>query len=163
MYFRYLSPLVTFSSSSNICSARTAYIAKSLCSCTILRNFQTNKNTKANATKPSNRNTPIHHVCSKAKCTWMYTCILPSTKYTINLPNKRRWNGVKVTLRLGWVREPAGANFPLKNMAIFVAFDGSSLPHVAELSNHMHLIWSPEYAYSLVVVRATWDEVWRSC
>ena len=45
---------------------------------------------------------------------------------------------MNVTSRLGYVGDPAGANFPLKYMAMFVAFDRSSLPHVAEFSTHLH-------------------------
>ena len=47
-------------------------------------------------------------------------------------------NVINVTLCLGCVEESAGANFPLKYMAVFVAFDHSSLPHVAEFFSHLH-------------------------
>ena len=45
---------------------------------------------------------------------------------------------INVTSRLGCVGEPNGANFPMKYMALLVAFDRSPLPHVAKFSNHLH-------------------------
>ena len=39
---------------------------------------------------------------------------------------------------MGCIGKLAEANFPLKSMEVFVAFDGSALPHVGEFCNHLH-------------------------
>ena len=44
-----------------------------------------------------------------------------------------------MTSRLGYVGELDGAKFPLKYMAMFVVFDQSLLPHIAEFSNQLHI------------------------
>ena len=54
-------------------------------------------------------------------------------------PIKGQWNVINVTSCLGCDGEPAGASFPLKYKAMFVAFDCLSIPHVAEFSNHLHI------------------------
>ena len=60
-----------------------------------------------------------------------------------------------------------GANwdeFPLKYMEKYAEYDRSQLPYVSELSNYMYTRFEvPESPYILVVVRAAWDEVRRSC
>ena len=63
-----------------------------------------------------------------------------------------------MTSRLGCVGVPAGTNFPLKYMEIYVEYDRSPLPYVAESSNYIYTdskFQNPPTFWSLLDPRGT--------
>ena len=73
-------------------------------------------------------------------------------------PNKKQWNVINVTSRLGCVRVAAGMNFPLKHMEMYAEYGRSPLPYVAEFSNYTYInskFQNPRILWSLLEPRGT--------